>query len=137
MPVGLSSDEGSALLAAQFQGTAYAVTDHWIQLHVGDPGAAGTANVAALTARADATAAFGTAPVVGTGTVTITSDAAIGVTEWADPPSSETPTHFSRWSASTAGTFLGSGVLSAGSITAHSPFQIDAGNVTASYTVAT
>ena len=137
MGLGLSGDEASGLLAAQFQGTSYSASANWIQLHLGDPGAAGTANLCALTDRADASAAFGTDPVVSSGTATITSDGDIGATEWVDPPSSETPTHFSRWTASSGGTFLGSGLLSSGSITAHSPFQLDAGDVSASYSVAT
>jgi hypothetical protein len=134
--VGLSVDEASALLAAQFQGVAYAVTGHWIQLHTADPGAAGTANICALSARADASGAFGTDPVPGSGIVTITSDAPIGVTEWAAPGANETPAFASRWSASSGGTFLGSGALSAGNIVSGSPFQLDAGDLTATYPVA-
>lgn len=73
----------------------------YIQLHIGDPGAAGTANVAAVTTRslaAFAAAASGAIALTGTNpswTMTAT----------------ETISHISVWDASTAGNFLWSAAL--------------------------
>jgi hypothetical protein len=125
--VGLAVAEANALLAAQFQGVAYASPGVWIKLHVGDPGAAGTANPAGNTVRADGSGCFGTDPVGGV----ITNDADIGTTEWASVSTSETYTHVSRWSASTAGAFLGSGTITTAAVTAGDPFTIPAGDLTA------
>lgn len=75
----------------------------YIKLHLGDPGSAGTNNAAANTTRQAAT--FGSAASTGA----ISNTAAV---EWADVPSGETYTHVSFWTASSAGTFLGSDDLS-------------------------
>ncbi|MEU6768529.1 hypothetical protein ABZ916_39225 [Streptomyces sp. NPDC046853] len=81
-------------------GTAYsAVAGTFVQLHTGDPGAAGTANVSVgSTARnsfvfsdssAGSALALGTPP-----------------SAWTNGGTSETLTHVSVWTASSAGTFL-------------------------------
>lgn len=128
MSLGWSVDYANSLLAATFQGVGVSVDEVWVQLHTDEPGADGTANLCALTDRADATTAFSTDPAAGA----ITNDADIGATEWVDPPATETPTHASLWDAATLGTYLGSGLVASAAITAHSPFQLDAGDVTAS-----
>jgi hypothetical protein len=80
-----------------------AIATPFVQLHTGDPGAAGTTAVAAVTTRNAITwnAASG-------GSMTLaTLGAFTGV-------SSETITHVSIWTASTAGTFIESWALTAG-----------------------
>ena len=74
-----------------------------MQLHLGDPGSAGTANPAANTTRVQAT--FGTGA---TGRA-ISNTAQI---EWASVPNTETYTWISLWDASTSGNFLGRDDLS-------------------------
>lgn len=132
MADGWSAATANAFLAAVFQGTAYAATAVWVQLHTAAPGAAGTSNIATNNVRADATTKFTTAPSGGS----ITNTANIGVTEWATVPASETYTHATLWDDPTTGTFLGSGTLSVPAVTAGSAFQLNTGAVTASVPVA-
>lgn len=78
----------------------------FIQLHTGDPGAAGTSNISSFTTRTSLTwssAAAGSKLI--SASVTITAS-------WA-ATSPETLTHISLWSAVTAGTFIVSDQLSA------------------------
>src|ERR1051325_1437969 len=70
----------------------------WVKLHLGDPGAAGTANAAANTTRKQATFSAASA-----GAITTSGDLA-----WTSVPNAETYSHVSFWDASTSGTFLGS-----------------------------
>lgn len=101
MATGLASATANSWLNT-LRGTAYSVATVFVQLHTADPGAAGTTAVSANTTRNALTwnAASG-------GTMTLSSLAAYTMT------ATETITHISIWSASTAGTFIASGVLSA------------------------
>jgi hypothetical protein len=93
----------------------------YVKLHLGDPGAAGTSNAAANTTRQQAT--FGSAAASGA----ISNTAAI---EWTSVPNTETYTHISCWTASTAGTFLGSDDLSSSAaVTAGDTFRIPIGDL--------
>lgn len=98
----------------------------WIQLHTGAPGAAGTSNVASNTTRKQATigAASG-------GVATSTADLS-----WTSVPASETYSFFTMWTASTAGTFLWSGTVTANAVTTGDNFTIASGNLTLSISVA-
>lgn len=80
-----------------------AIAGNFVQLHIGDPGAAGTANPSALTTRVAVTmnAASG-------GAITMASVAG----SWT-MTASETISHISVWSASTSGLFLYSIQISA------------------------
>ncbi len=73
----------------------------WCKLHLGDPGANGTANPAANTTRKQASFAAATG-------ATITTDADI---DWTNVPNAETYAYASFWDASVAGTFFASGIL--------------------------
>jgi hypothetical protein len=85
------------------RGTTYtAPAGQFVQLHTADPGAAGTTAVSAVTTRNALThnAPSGTSMTLATlGAYSMTA--------------TETISHFSVWSASSAGTFLYSGVLTA------------------------
>ena len=63
MALGLSATIANDFLEWIFNAsaTSTAPTNIWIQLHTGDPGASGTANVAGNATRKDLTAAMGTA----------------------------------------------------------------------------
>lgn len=92
----------------------------YVKLHTGDPGSAGTANAAAETTRQQATlsAASGRA---------MTNSAAI---EWTNVSTTETYTHVSLWTASSAGTFLGRDDLSSSAaVTAGDTFRIPTGDL--------
>ena len=81
-------------------GAAYGpVAGTFVQLHTGDPGAAGTANVSAgSTARNSATFA---ASAAGSALALSGTPSA-----WTNGGTSETLTHISVWTASTSGTLL-------------------------------
>lgn len=88
-------------------GAAYsAVVGTFVQLHTGDPGAAGTANISVgSTARNSfvfSSSTSGSALSLGTAPAA-----------WTNGGTSETLTHISVWTASTAGTFLFSIALTA------------------------
>ena len=98
MPI--AEAQRNAMLDAYARGVSYAGNAAiWVKLHTGDPGAAGTLVAAANTTRVKAT--FGTAAAAGaiSNTVAIT---------WTNVPNAETYSHISLWTASSAGTFLGS-----------------------------
>lgn len=76
----------------------------YVQLHTGDPGSAGTDNVATETTRKAVT--FGSA--ASSGAISNTADI-----QWTNLAATETITHVSLWTASSGGTFLGSDDLPA------------------------
>ncbi len=89
----------------------------WTQLHTGAPGSAGTANVATNTTRKTnswAAAASG-------------SKASNADQTWTNVPGSEDYTHFTQWSASAAGNFGGSGVITANAVTTGDTFTVSSG----------
>lgn len=93
----------------------------YVKLHLGDPGAAGTSNAAANTTRQAVT--FGSAAATGA----ISNTAAV---EWTNVSNTETYSHISCWTASTAGTFLGSDDLSStAAVTAGDTFRIPIGDL--------
>jgi hypothetical protein len=88
-------------------GAAYsAVVGAFVQLHVGDPGAAGTSNISAGSTTRNSfvfsSSSSGSALSLGT-----------APSAWTNGGTSETLTHISVWTASTAGTFLFSVALTA------------------------
>lgn len=101
MAVGASSARLDAFLADYHEA--------YVQMHSGDPGASGTANVStATTVRQEVTLG---APDTDNGNRRRRNNAIIRW-EGADVTGSQSNTHFSLWSAASAGTFLGSGELS-------------------------
>lgn len=100
MTVGLSA----TVINGWLDGT-FATATCWVKLHTGDPGAAGaTAAAAGDTTRKQATmnaASAGSKAMSGT------------AGPWTNGGTSETLSHISLWSASSAGTFNGSAALSA------------------------
>ncbi len=92
----------NSFLNALCRNTSYANAAVWVQLHTGDPGAAGTSNPAGEADRTQST--FGSVASGGA----ISNTAAIA---WTAVASSETYSWVSLWSASSGGTFLGSGAL--------------------------
>lgn len=108
-------------LDAVGRATAYSEAAVWVQLHLGDPGSAGTANVAANNTRQQAT--FGSAA---TGRA-ISNTVAV---EWTSVSNTETYTWISLWDASTTGNFLGRDDLSSSAaVTAGDTFRIPIGDL--------
>lgn len=93
----------------------------YAQLHTGDPGSAGTSNVATETTRA----------VVSMGAASSGSMTSDADTNWTNVAASETITWISFWSASSGGTFLGKDDLpSSQALTAGNNFKIPSGSLT-------
>jgi len=126
MALGFSSATATSILNAICNGTSYSVTEVWIKLHIGDPGGAGTAFPAGETDRIQASFA-----VAASGAVTSDTD-----TVWVGVSNAEDYTHFSAWTASTAGTFLFSGTVTANAVAASDTFTIPAGDLDASIPIA-
>lgn len=85
------------------RGTTYTgLAGLFVKLHTGDPGSAGTANASAVTTRNALTLNAASA-----GACTLSALAAYSMT------ATETITHVSVWDASTNGTFILSGALTA------------------------
>lgn len=121
MAVGLAAAAANAILNALCRSTAWTEPDAvYIQLHVGDPGAAGTSNPATETDRVQAT--FGTNASGGA----ISNTAAI---TWTNVAGTEDYTHYSAWDASTSGNFLFSGTVTANAVVAGDTFEIPIGDL--------
>lgn len=128
MTVGLAAATANAILDALCRSVAWTEPDEvWVKLHVGDPGAAGTANPAAETDRVQAT--FGSASVGGALSNTVQL-------QWTGVAGTEDYTHFSVWTASSAGTFLFSGTITANAVTIGDTFTIPVGDLDVSFTIA-
>lgn len=129
MAVGLSPAVCASLLDALFNQTNYtAPTALWMQLHTGDPGAAGTSNVATETDRVDVTTLFSNS----SGNSCTNS----GDITWTGVAASEDFTHWSIHSASTAGSFYQSGLVTANAVTINDNFTIPAGDFDHSFSAA-
>lgn len=132
MALGLSATIANDFLEWLFNAspTGTAPTNIWIQLHTADPGAAGLTAVAGNATRKDLTAAMGTAA-----SGAITNTAAITWTT-GEVDTSEDYTHWSLFDASTAGTFLCSGTMTANAVTVGDEFTIPVGDLDASFATA-
>lgn len=119
MALGMSQYLANELFDAIGNNGTFAVAQVHIQLHIGDPGAAGTANPAAETDRVAVSFA-----VAALGVMTSDTD-----TTWLAVAGTETYTHYSAWDAATVGNFLWSGTLTASPVTALDDFTIPAGDI--------
>lgn len=104
------------------QGTTYS----WIKLHVGAPGANGTANAATETTRKQAT----------WGSASGASKATTADLVWTNVAGTEDYTHYSQWTASSAGSFGGSGTVTANAVTTADTFTIPTGSLVLTVPVA-
>lgn len=126
MATGLSAYLANSFLNALGNATSYSVTLPYIKLHVGDPGANGTANPAVETTRKVVSFAVASAGA-------IASDADI---TWTNIAGSEDATFFTAWDDLTAGNFLFSGTITGNAYTAGDTYTILSGSLTASLVVA-
>lgn len=120
MATGLTAAGANTELAALVAAYPY------IKLHVGDPGAAMTANAAVETTRKQITWAAPSG-----GSIASSVDAA-----WSAIAGSEDATHFSGWSAGTGGTAGYSGAITANPYTAGDAYVVPAGGLTLTHTLA-
>jgi hypothetical protein len=128
MAVGLAPGVANSFLNALCRAVNYtAPTTIWIQLHTADPGAAGTTSIATETTRKQIT--FGSAASGGSiaNTIAVT---------WTNILGSQDASHYSLWDASTSGTFLGSGVITANAYTAGDTYNMAIGAIVLNFGVA-
>lgn len=97
----------------------------FMQWHVGDPGAAGTANVATNTTRVDTTGKWAAAGTAGA-TTTKSTNAVITVT---NVPASEDYTHVSFWTLASGGVYTGSALVTANALTAGDNVTVASGGI--------
>ena len=126
MATGLATATANAFLDALCNATSYSVTDVYIKLHVGDPGASGTSNAATETTRKSASFSAAASGA-------ITNDAAL---TWTTVAGTEDYTHYTAWTASSNGTFLFSGTVTANAVVTGDTFTIAIGDLDLSFTVA-
>jgi len=126
MATGISSYLADELLDAVGNNSSFAVGAVFIKLHIGDPGANGTANPATETTRK--AASFGASS-----SGTLTSDADI---TWTNIAGSQDATFFTAWDSASAGNFLFSGSISGNAYTAGDTYVIPSGSLTVSLTIA-
>lgn len=126
MAEGLSAYTANAVLNAAGNNTSFAVAQAYVQLHVGAPGSAGTANTATETTRKAVSFAAASAG-------SIASDADVS---WTSISGSQDATHFTVWDASSAGNFLWSGTITANGYIAGDTYVFPSGAFTASFTLA-
>lgn len=119
--------EGLSPTAAGQALTALKGTYVWAKLHVGAPGAAGTANPAVETDRIQVTWPT---------TVTTQTMSNENVLTWTGVGGTEDYTHISFWSASTAGVFGMSGLITANPVTTGDTFELAIGDVDVTFPVA-
>jgi len=124
MALGLSTYMADKFLDAFGNAVDFSAAAVFVKLHVGDPGAAGTANAAAETTRK--AASFG--PASGGA---ISNDAEV---VWTNIAGSQDATHFSLWDAATSGNFLVSGTITANPYSAGDTYTIPAGDLDVTFT---
>lgn len=118
--------EGIAPAGANTALDAIRTDTPFIQLHIGAPGAAGTANLATETTRKAVT--FGAASA---GVMLNTA-----VVQWTGILGSQDATHFTIWNAASAGTFKFSGLITANPYTAGDTYTAQIGAISLSISVA-
>lgn len=126
MATGMSAYLANSLLNAVGNNTSYTVANVYVKLHVGDPGAAGTANAATeVTRKAISFAAASNG--------SIASDADVS---WVAILGSQDATHFTAWDSLTTGNFLFSGTITGNPYTTGDTYTIASGSFNAALTVA-
>jgi len=126
MATGLSNYLANKFLDSVGNATSYSAANVYVKLHIGDPGANGTANAAAETTRK--LVSFSAASSGG-----LTSDADVS---WSSIAGSEDATFFTVWDNLSAGNFLFSGTVTGNAYTAGDTFTIPSGSLTVSLTLA-
>jgi len=126
MATGISSYLADQWLDALGNNDTFAVAAVYVKLHVGDPGANGTANAATETTRKEASFSAASSG-------SLASDSAL---TWTNIAGSQDATHFTAWDNVSAGNFLFSGTITANAYTSGDTFTISSGSLNVSLTLA-
>jgi hypothetical protein len=134
MSLGPSVFTVNGWLNALFRGTPFSVAQACIQLHVAEPGAAGTTAIAAETTRKAVPMAAPAAPVAGV--ITISNSTQV---QYGNIQGSQDASHYSLWDSLTpgSGNFLGSGIINANQYTAGDTLTFAVGDIDISLNCAT
>lgn len=131
MALGLSAAIANDILDALCKNLAISTLPaaaFFVQLHTADPGAAGT-----TAAAGNATRKAVTFDAAANGATSNTTAVAWSTSE---VDTSEDYTHWTGWTAASAGTFLASGTVNANAVTVGDEFQIAAGGLDLSFNIA-
>jgi len=123
MGVGLAATQANTMLDTLVTG------GFWVQLHVSDPGAAGTSGIAG-----NATRKLPTFPAAANGQKS--NDAVVSWTA-GEVDTSEDYTHWTGWTASFGGTFIGSGLKIANAVVVGDVYTVPVGSFVLTLTIAT
>ena len=126
MATGISNYLANAWLDALGNATAFSVATPYVKLHIGDPGANGTANAATEITRKAVSFSAASAGA-------LASDADV---TWTNILGSQDATHFTAWDNLLVGNFLFSGTITGNAYTAGDTYTISSGALTVSLTVA-
>lgn len=126
MAEGLATATANSLLNAIGRNVSYAVAQLYIQLHTAAPGAAGTTAVASNSTRKSVSFAAAAAGSMANSTAPL----------WSTVPATETYTHGTLWTAASGGTFVGSGTITDGAVTAGDDWSLPIGDFVLSFAVA-
>lgn len=126
MAESISSAAATSVLDAICNATSYSVATPYIQLHTAAPGSAGTSNIATESTRKSVSFAAAASGAV-------SNDVAIS---WTSVAGTEDFTHWSMWTASSGGTFVWSGTMTANPVTAGDTFTIAVGDLDLALTIA-
>ena len=118
--------EGLGTAGANTSLDALVAAHPWIKLHTAAPGPTAVLAAATETTRKQAT----------WGAAAAGSVANSNVLTWTAIAGSQDATHFSAWTASTAGTFGFSGTITANAYTAGDTYSVAVGALTASFALA-
>jgi hypothetical protein len=122
----LSDAIANSILDGYARNVSFANAAVWCKLHTGDPGTAGTSNVAGETTRAQASFSAGAA----SRTIANSADST-----WTNVSTNETYSWLSFWTANAAGTFTGRVQLTASkAVTTGDTFTIPAASLTLTVT---
>jgi hypothetical protein len=131
MPPGIAAGTANSVLALMLNGTVWAgYSVIYAQLHIGQPGAAGTANIAGESLRVSC----GGAPAFAAPSSGQTLNN--NVITWNSVTASETYAFCSLWTALTAGVFIASGTVTAAPIVVGNNFSIPVGGLAVSLPLA-
>lgn len=121
MAEGFSATVANAVLDCYFRATNItAPSAVYAQLHTAAPGSAGTSNIATNTTRQQVTCGVAASGGAISNTVAVT---------WTNVPANEDYTHVSIWTASSGGTFIASGTITAAAVTSGSNFTLAVGDL--------
>lgn len=136
MAIGPSSYLVDKWFQATFRNSSFVVAQAYVQLHTAEPGAAGTTGLMPGSPDNTRKAVTMGAPTTAAGATTIANSAQVQWTGLTGSAGTDA-THYSLWDASTAGNYLGDGVINANAYGPNDSLTFAIGAITIALNVAT